>query len=209
VQTFLILKQMIENKLTVVIRGDNPTIAEKTADACVKGGIKSLEVTFTVPKASKLIETLTLKFKDVLVGAGTVLDSETARIAILSGAKFIVSPTFDKETAKLCNRYHIPYIPGCMTVNEMQRASEYGVMVVKLFPGELYNPSFIKNILGPYPYMNIMPTGGITIDNVQEWIKAGSIMVGVGGEITHPVKDENYEKIEYLAKEFMIKVKGK
>ncbi|WP_010530529.1 bifunctional 2-keto-4-hydroxyglutarate aldolase/2-keto-3-deoxy-6-phosphogluconate aldolase [Lentibacillus jeotgali] len=208
-QTYTILNQMIASKLAVVIRGDNLTMAEKIAVACEKGGIKTLEVTFTVPKAGHLIETLIARCdEDVLVGAGTVLDSETARIAIISGAKFIVSPSFDKETAKLCNRYQIPYLPGCMTINEMLRATEYGVSVLKLFPGQSYEPSFIKNIHGPLPYLNIMPTGGITVDNVGSWLEAGAVMVGVGGEITRPAKDGDYDKVEQLANEFQKKVQG-
>jgi 2-dehydro-3-deoxyphosphogluconate aldolase/(4S)-4-hydroxy-2-oxoglutarate aldolase len=205
-QAYTTLNHMIASKLAIVIRGDNLTMAEKTAEACVKGGIKTLEVTFTVPKAGHLIETLIDQYEDVLVGAGTVLDSETARIAILSGAKFIVSPSFDKETAKLCNRYQIPYLPGCMTINEMLRAAEYGVSVLKLFPGQSYEPSFIKNIHGPLPYLDIMPTGGITIDNVGSWLEAGAVMVGIGGEITRPAKEGDYDKIEQLANEFQKKV---
>ncbi|ASK60975.1 bifunctional 2-keto-4-hydroxyglutarate aldolase/2-keto-3-deoxy-6-phosphogluconate aldolase [Virgibacillus phasianinus] len=206
-QTYHILNQMVANKLALVIRGDNQSMAEKTAEACVNGGVKTLEITFTVPKAGQLLESLSDKYNnDVLVGAGTVLDSETARVAILSGAKFIVSPGFDKATAKLCNRYAIPYLPGCMSVNEMIRAMEYGVSVVKLFPGNAFEPSFIKNIHGPLPHLAIMPTGGITIDNVAAWLDAGAIMVGVGGEITRPAKDGDYAKVEQLAREFQQKV---
>ncbi|ASN06714.1 bifunctional 2-keto-4-hydroxyglutarate aldolase/2-keto-3-deoxy-6-phosphogluconate aldolase [Virgibacillus necropolis] len=208
-QSYHILSQMIANKLALVIRGDNLAMAEETAEACVKGGIKTLEVTFTVPKAGRLLEALGDKYNDdVLVGAGTVLDSETARVAILSGAKFIVSPGFDVDTAKLCNRYAIPYLPGCMSVNEIIHAIEYGVSVVKLFPGNAFDPSFIKNIHGPLPHVAIMPTGGITIDNVDTWLDAGALMVGVGGEITKPAKDGDYGKVEQLAREFQQKVNG-
>lgn len=209
-QTYRILKQMIDSKLAVVIRGENIAMAEETADACVRGGLKTLEVTFTVPKAGRLLETLEDKYDaDVLVGAGTVLDSETARIAILAGAKFIVSPTFDKETAKLCNRYAIPYVPGCMSVNEMMQAVSYGVSVIKLFPGNAFEPSFIKNIHGPLPHLSIMPTGGITIDNVGDWLDAGALLVGVGGEITKPGKSGDFKKVEQLAQEFQQKVDEK
>ncbi|MED1438347.1 bifunctional 2-keto-4-hydroxyglutarate aldolase/2-keto-3-deoxy-6-phosphogluconate aldolase [Aeribacillus composti] len=206
-QAYMILNQMIASKLAVVIRGDNQTMAEKTADACVKGGVKTLEITFTVPKAIQLIEKLIDRYdKEVLIGAGTVLDSVTAKIAIISGAKFIVSPSFDKETAKLCNRYQIPYLPGCMTINEMLRAVEYGVSVLKLFPSQSYKPCFIKSLHEPLPYLNIMPTGGITIDNVGAWLEAGAVMVGVGGEITRPAKDGDFDKVEKRANEFQKKV---
>src|SRR5699024_5216638 len=122
------------------------------------------------------------KYKDkALIGAGTVLDSETARVAILSGASFIVSPTFDKATAKLCNRYAVPYIPGCMTVNEMMEAADYGVSIIKLFPLNLYFHPFIGNIHGPLPHLFIMTNGGITLENINDWLKSGAVTAGVRG----------------------------
>ncbi|HLR70458.1 MAG TPA: bifunctional 2-keto-4-hydroxyglutarate aldolase/2-keto-3-deoxy-6-phosphogluconate aldolase [Pseudogracilibacillus sp.] len=205
-QRYDVLQQMTQSKLAVVIRGETMETAEKTADACVQGGVRTLEVTFTVPHADQLMERLAAKYADALVGAGTVLDSETARIAILSGAQFIVSPTFDIGTVKLCNRYSVPYLPGCMTVNEMMQAMEYGVSIVKLFPGQLFEPSFIKNLQGPLPTVQIMPTGGINLDNVQSWLQAGAIFVGVGGEITAPAKHEDYEQVKALAASFVEKV---
>jgi len=206
-QAYEILKQMIDSKLAVVIRGDSKHMAEATAEACVDGGIKTLEVTFTVPGAPSLLESLAEENKNAIVGAGTVLDSETARIAILSGARFIVSPSFDKETAKLCNRYGIPYIPGCMTVNEMLQAAEYGASVVKLFPGSAFDPSFIKDIKGPLPHINIMPTGGVSMDNASDWLNKGAVMLGVGGEITKPAKSGDYEAVKQLAASFQNLVK--
>src|SRR5699024_6772527 len=167
-QAYRILNDIIANNLAVVIRGDNQFMPKKTAEACVNGGVKTLEVTWTVAGAPGLLESLNEDYADVIVGAGTVIDSETARIAILSGARFIVSPGFNKDTAKLCNRYGIPYLPGCMTVNEMLHAAEYGASVVKLFPGSVFTPSFIKNIHGPLPHIDIMPTGGITIENAAD-----------------------------------------
>lgn len=205
-QSYTILNKLIDHKIAVVIRGDTIEQAKNTALACIDGGVKSLEITFTVPKAQQLIESIRESNQSVLLGAGTVLDSETARIAILSGAQFIVSPTFNIETAKLCNRYFIPYLPGCMTINEMIQAAEYGISVVKLFPGAHYDPSFIKNIKGPLPNMQIMPTGGINLDNIQAWLKAGASLIGVGGEITSPGQAGDYTKVERLASQFVKKV---
>lgn len=206
-QKYNILQRMVNQKLAVVIRGENTSMAEKTADACFRGGINTLELTFTVPGADGLLKKLQDKYKGkALIGAGTVLDSETARVAILSGASFIVSPTFDKATAKLCNRYAVPYIPGCMTVNEMMEAADYGVSIIKLFPGNVFSPSFIGNILGPLPHLSIMPTGGITLENINDWLKSGAVMTGVGGEITKPAKENDYQKVEQLAREFQQKV---
>lgn len=203
-----VLNKMITGKLAVVVRGSNAEEAEKSSLACIEGGVKTIEVTFTVPGANRVIEKLAGQYDDVVVGAGTVLDSETARIAIMAGAEFIVSPAFDPETAKLCNRYSIPYLPGTMTINEMLTALEHGVAIVKLFPGQTFEPSFIKNVKGPLPNINIMPTGGINLDNVEEWLEAGAVMVGVGGEITRPAKHGDYEEVARLAKNFQIKVQG-
>ena len=170
----------------------------------MEGGIDSIEITFTVPGAQKVIEDLVVEFGDkLLIGAGTVLDSETARIAILAGANFIVSPGFNLETAKLCNRYQIPYMAGCMTVTEMIAAMEAGVDVLKVFPGSAFGPDFIKAIKGPLPQAVMMPTGGVSIDNVDKWIKNGCIAVGVGGNLTKG----SSEDMTNAAKEFVEKVK--
>lgn len=202
-QSYRILENIINQKLAVIIRGDNRLMAEKTVEACIAGGAKTLEITFTIPGASSLIQALNDKYNEIIIGAGTVLDSETARIAISSGAQFIVSPAFDKETAKLCNRYSIPYIPGCMTVNEMLYAVEYGIPVMKLFPGNAFDPSFIKAIHGPLPHVSIMPTGGVSLNNAQQWLDAGAVMLGVGGEITNPAKKGKYSEVERLTRSFL------
>lgn len=201
-QTYHLLDQMLEGKLVIVIRGSNVTIARKTAEACMRGGAKTLEITFTIPGASELLKEMTERYNNILFGAGTVLDAQTASLAITAGANFIVSPGFDKETAKLCNQYGIPYFPGCMTVNEILYALQYGVSVVKLFPGDAFSPNFIKSIHGPLPHVNIMPTGGITLDNVGEWFEKGAVMVGIGGEITRPSKNGEFEKVEALTRSF-------
>ena len=203
-----ILNKIIESGIVAVIRADSEEIAEKIANACINGGIKAIEITFTVNKADQVIKSLSSKFKtkDLIVGAGTVLDSETARIAILSGAKFIVSPAFNLEAAKLCNRYQIPYMPGCMTITEIIQAMEAGVDVVKIFPGNIFGPDFIKAIKGPLPQANLMPTGGVSIDNVDQWIKNGCVAVGVGSELTSSAKQGDFEEITKRAKAFIEKI---
>lgn len=199
-----VLKRVEEVGVVAVVRAENSDQAKKIALACMEGGIDSIEITFTVPGAHKVIESLTEEFQDrLLVGAGTVLDGETARIAILSGAKYIVSPGFDLETAKLCNRYQIPYMAGCMTITEMIKAMEAGVDVIKVFPGSAFGPSFIKAVKGPLPQAVLMPTGGVSIDNVDQWIKNGCIAVGVGGNLTKGTSEE----MTNAAKEFVDKVK--
>ena len=202
------LSTMMAHKLAVVVRGESEAEAVQTAEACYKGGVRVLEVTFTVQGADEVMKMLNERYEDAVVGAGTVLDSETARIAILAGAAFIVSPAFDKATAKLCNRYQVPYLPGFMTVNELLEAREYGVTVSKLFPGQLYSPSFISNLKGPIPDVNIMPTGGINLGNVNDWIDAGAVMVGVGGEMTKGAKTGDFAAVEAEAKKFVDTLKG-
>ena len=119
----------------------------------------------------------------ILLGAGTVLDPETARIAILSGAQFIVAPHFNPETTKLCNRYRVANMAGILTVKEAVEAMEAGTDILKLFPGDLFGPAFIKDIRGPLPYAKIMPTGGVSVETAGAWIKAGAVAVGAGSSL--------------------------
>lgn len=203
------LTRIMEAGIVAVVRADSEEQAENISKACIEGGVPAIEVTFTVPGAQNVISSLKKKFKkeELIVGAGTVLDSETARIAILAGAEYIVSPGFNLETAKLCNRYQIPYMAGCMTLTEMITAMEAGVDVVKVFPGNAFGPDFIKAIKGPLPQTVLMPTGGVSLDNVDQWIKNGCIAVGVGGELTGPAKKGDYAKITEIAKAFVEKIK--
>jgi len=209
IEKFETLRRIEEVGVVAVVRAENQEIAEKISKACIEGGIPAIEVTFTVPGADKVITALKSKFskEELIVGAGTVLDSETARIAILAGAQYIVSPGFDLETVKLCNRYQIPYMAGCMTITEMIRAMEAGTDIIKLFPGDAFGPSMVKNVKAPLPQVPIMPTGGVSLDNVDEWIKNGCVAVGVGGKLTGGAKTGNYAEITKVAKQFVQKVK--
>lgn len=195
--------------VVAVIRADSKEEAVKTSQACVKGGINGIEITFTVQGADEIISELADVFaedQDVIIGAGTVLDATTARIAILAGAEFVVSPSFDKETAKICNLYQIPYMPGCMTITEMKQALEMGVDIVKLFPGNTYGPDWIKSVKAPLPQVNIMPTGGVDLNNVGQWIENGCVAVGVGGNLVKFAKTDEYEKVTETASKFVKKV---
>ncbi|QQK09054.1 bifunctional 2-keto-4-hydroxyglutarate aldolase/2-keto-3-deoxy-6-phosphogluconate aldolase [Miniphocaeibacter halophilus] len=201
---FEVIQRIEKVGVVAVIRATSTEEAKRISLACMAGGIDAIEITYTVPGATKVIEELTNEFgDDLLVGAGTVLDSETARTAILAGAKYIVSPAFDLESAKLCNRYQIPYMPGCMTLTEMIKAMEAGADVIKVFPGSAFGPDFVKAVKGPLPQAVLMPTGGVSIDNVDKWIKNGCIAVGVGGNLTKGTSDE----MTNSAKEFVGKVK--
>lgn len=203
------LNKITDVGVVAVVRAENEEMAEKISKACIEGGINAIEVTFTVPNADKVISLLKEKFKDgLVVGAGTVLDSETARIAILAGSEYIVSPGFDLETAKLCNRYQIPYMAGCMTITEVIRAMEAGVDIIKLFPGSAYGPSIVKDIKAPLPQVPIMPTGGVSLENVHEWINNGCVAVGVGGKLIEGAKTGDYMQVTEMAKKFVERVKA-
>ena len=209
-QKYNVYNTFKEQGVVVVIRGNNLAEAIKTVEACYQGGIKVIEVTFTVPRADELIKTLVEKYAgtDMLVGAGTVLDPETARIAMLAGAKFIVSPSLNVETIKTCNRYGVPVMSGVMTPTEAQTAMEYGVDILKLFPGDIAKPAGLKALKGPFPHANIMPTGGVSQDNVEEWFKAGAYAVGAGSFLTKDAKTGDFDKVEKTCKAFVEKVRA-
>lgn len=198
-----VFNEIDRHKLVAVLRSSSVESAIKTAEACVKGGIKFIEITFSVPNADDVIKALVSKYRgqDVYIGAGTIIDAYTARIAIVAGACYIVGPTFNAETATLCNRYSIPYIPGCMTINEIQTAAEYGCDMVKLFPANQFSYDYIKTVNAPFPNVRFMVTGGINADNISDWIKAGAVSVGIGGNLT-TVKNDNYDAITELAQKY-------
>ncbi len=199
-----IIQNLLKCGVVAVIRANSYEEAAKLADCCVKGGIVGLEITFTVPGADEVIAKLAAnKDAGYIVGAGTVLDVATARIAILKGAKFIVSPAFDKEVAELCNLYQIPYMPGCFTINEIVEAMKAGADVIKVFPGSSASPEYFKAVHGPLPQANLMPTGGVSIENCGQWIKAGAVAVGTGGSLTAPAKKGDYEGVVKNARDFV------
>ena len=192
--------------VVAVIRANDPDSAFKMSEACIEGGLTNIELTFTTPEADQVIRKLKSIFKDrAVIGAGTVLDPLTARISIIAGAEFVVSPSFDEETAKMCNLYSVPYMPGCMTLNEMKEALKLGVDVLKLFPGSALGPDFVKAVKGPMPHVQIMPTGGVDLDNIQEWLNNGCIAVGIGGNLTAPAKDGRYDLITETAAQYVAK----
>src|SRR5579862_7987082 len=153
------LRKIVESGVVAIIRVPNVEHAVQAAEACAAGGVEAIEITFTVPGAHRAIEQLHARFEGtpILLGAGTVLDSETARIAILSGARFIVSPAFHSEVCKLCHRYQVPYLPGAGTVTEILHAMEEGAHIIKVFPGESLGPAFVKATLAAIPHAPLMP----------------------------------------------------
>lgn len=204
-----VLRRLEECGVVAVVRGNNEEEVMKIIDACIAGGIIGIEVTFTVPGALDIIKALAKRYdpKDVLIGAGTVLDPETARAAILVGAQFVVAPCLNADTVKMCLRYQVACMPGAMTIKETVDCLEAGADIVKLFPGNLAGPKMIKNIKGPLPQVRIMPTGGVNAANAGEWIKAGAVAVGAGGDLTAGAKTGDYESITRIAKEMVTAVK--
>ena len=200
-----ILKKITDIGIVAVVRSETIEEGIRISKACVKGGIPAIEVTYTVPGATEGIKALKEQFtsNELVIGAGTVLDAATARIAILAGSEFIVSPAFDEETAKLCNLYQVPYMPGCMTITEITKAMQYGADIVKLFPGSAFGPSFVKAVKAPLPQANIMPTGGVSLENIDEWFKNGVVAVGAGGKLA----SGSSEDIIATAKAFVEKIK--
>ena len=176
-----VVQALEANGVVAVIRMKEPDKLRAVADALAEGGVRALEVTMTVPRAIEMIAALapTLPAGFVL-GAGTVLDAETARLAILAGAQFVVGPVFRPEVIALCHRYDVAAMPGCFTPTEILAAWEAGADVVKVFPATALGPGFFKDVRGPLPQVKLMPTGGVTLDNAGEWIKAGAVAVGVG-----------------------------
>ncbi len=205
-----ILMRIQDCGIVAVIRAESADKAERIVDACMEGGVAAIELTFSVPHVDRVIETLSYKYdpEDIILGAGTVMDAATARIAMLSGAQYIVSPYLDLETLKMCNRYRVPMMPGVMSVREAVTAMENGADILKIFPGDLFGPKIIKDILGPIPYAKMMPTGGVNADNVGEWIKAGAVAVGAGSSLTAGAKTGDYKLITETAKKFVANIKA-
>ena len=203
-----VLKALEQCGVVAVVRGNTREIGMKISEACIKGNVKAIEVAYTNKFANDIIKELHDKydkFEDIVIGAGTVLDSETARLAILAGAKYIVSPSFSEETAKLCNRYKIPYIPGVMTINEIVKAHENGVDIVKIFPGSAFGPGYVGSIKGPLPYASVMVTGGVNLENIDLWQKAGVDLVGIGGELNKLGESGKFDEITEICNQYIEK----
>jgi 2-dehydro-3-deoxyphosphogluconate aldolase/(4S)-4-hydroxy-2-oxoglutarate aldolase len=204
------LTKLQEAGIIAVVRGNTKEEVLGVVDALIEGGIFGIELTFTVPRADEVIKSIAERYADdkrVVLGAGTVLEPITARIAVLAGANYIVSPCFDVEIAKICNLYQIPYLPGCETIREVKLALESGADIVKLFPGSAFGPSYVKALKAPLPQANIMPTGGVSLENMSDWFAAGVVTVGAGGNLTTLGADKDYSKITSTARQWAAKLK--
>lgn len=180
-----IIAQIEETGIVPVVRASSADEAMRAIDAIKEGGISVLEITMTVPGAVKVIEQVSERYgSDALVGAGTVIDPETARICMLAGARFIVSPALNLDTIAICRRYGVPIMPGALTPTEVISAWTAGADFVKVFPaGSVGGASYIKNLLGPLPQVKIVPTGGVSLKTAADFIKAGAKALGVGTDL--------------------------
>jgi len=178
------VQRILESGIVAIMRSQSAEQLLAAAKAILEGGIRVIEVTMTTPGALKVIEEAVKQFgHEVLFGAGSVLDGETARAAILAGAQFIVCPTLDLSTIQVCKRYSVPVIPGAFTPTEILSAWEAGADIVKVFPASIGGPSYIKAIKAPLPQVRLAAVGGVTIENTAEFFRAGVEVVGIGGEL--------------------------
>ncbi|MCM3130012.1 MULTISPECIES: bifunctional 2-keto-4-hydroxyglutarate aldolase/2-keto-3-deoxy-6-phosphogluconate aldolase [unclassified Paenibacillus] len=207
-----LLHKIFEHGVVAVLRADSADQVVQMAEQAIAGGIKVIEITLTVPGALQAIERLSQNYSwnavneqnFAIIGAGTVLEPQSARAAIMAGSEFIVGPALNPDTVKLCNLYRVPILPGVMTIAEVQSALELGVDVVKLFPGNVYDPSIIKTMKGPLPQANFMPTGGVSLSNLGDWIKGGAVAVGIGSDLTaEAVKTGDMTHVRRKAEQYM------
>lgn len=204
------LKIIKETKLIAILRNADPNNILPIVKTLYKAGVRAIEVTMNSPKALESIELIANEMKGkVVVGAGTVLDAESARLAILSGATFILSPTVNKDTIRMSKKYGAVSIPGALTPTEILEAYEYGGDIIKVFPTTTMGPQYIKDLQGPLPHIPLLPTGGVDLNNVEDFIKAGAVGVGLGSALVNTkveITDGYYDDLEKTAQSFYNKV---
>jgi 2-dehydro-3-deoxyphosphogluconate aldolase/(4S)-4-hydroxy-2-oxoglutarate aldolase len=202
-----ILASMLEIGIVPVVRTTTAESAILAIEAIYEGGIRSAEITMTVPGALQALEKVADKFGDkIVLGAGTILDPETARISMLAGAQFFVTPSLKLSTIEMAQRYSRPICAGALTPTEVLTAWESGSDIVKVFPcGNVGGPKYIKALKGPLPQVEMIPTGGVNLETAGEFLKAGACAVAVGGELVDPklIKEGRYDLIQERAKQYL------
>lgn len=204
------LSRVLNSGIVAVIRSTSSEQLVEVARALYEGGVDVLEVTFTVPRALEIIAAVRKALGDkVLLGAGTVLDPETARAAFLAGAEFLVSPTVNLDVIKLGNRYDKLVMPGAFTPTEILTAWEAGAQVIKVFPADIGGPAYLKTLHGPLPQVRLLPTGGVNLKTIADFLKAGACAVGLGGALVEPkaVQSGDMARIKSLAEQYVEAVK--
>ena len=186
-QKSAVLKTLHNLGLVPVLRAESESQALALADAIAAGGVTTLEVTMTVPGAIRVMRTLAEQRPDILVGAGTVLDPETARMCILEGAQYVVSPALNLKTIAMCHRYSVPVLPGALTPTEVITAWEAGADVIKIFPASaMGGAKYLKSLKAPLPHIEMIPTGGVSLATAKEFLEAGAFALGVGADLVDP-----------------------
>lgn len=201
-----IVDEIVRRKAVAVLRIKEPAKLKKVIESLNEGGISVAEITLTVPNAIKLIEQMTNELdNNIIVGVGSVLNSSIAEDAIKAGARYVVSPIFKKEIIEMAHKYDIPAMPGCFTPTEIQTAYEAGADIIKVFPADVLGIDFFKGILAPMPHLRLMPTGGVTLTNAGDWLKAGACAVGIGSALLdkEAIEKENYNKLTENARIIM------
>lgn len=200
------LARVLDSGIVAIIRSDDGSRLADVAEALVAGGVEVMEVTFTVPKAHQVLEQVADRLGDkILLGAGTVLDTETARIAMLAGAEFIVSPAVNHDVIRCCRRYDKLIFPGALTPTEVLSAWESGADIVKIFPSEVTGPGYLKALAGPLPQIPLMPTGGVNLETAAAFLRAGARALGVGGSLVEAkaVAAGDMDRIASLARQYV------
>ncbi|EAQ79809.1 bifunctional 4-hydroxy-2-oxoglutarate aldolase/2-dehydro-3-deoxy-phosphogluconate aldolase [Blastopirellula marina] len=201
-----IVERVTASGIVAVLRADRPEAVIDIAEALLAGGVDAIEVTFTVPKAHRVLEAVADRLGGkIVLGAGTVLDPETARLAILAGAEFIVSPAINLQTIELCRRYSKAIMPGALTPTEVVTAWQAGADVVKIFPSDITGPQYLKALHGPLPQVKLMPTGGVNLKTAVDFLKAGACALGVGGSLIEKdaVASGDMQRISDLAAQYV------
>ena len=204
------LSRIERSGVVAVLRAPSGEMLCDVADALLAGGVEAIEVTFTVPGAHRVLQQVADRLGDkILLGAGTVLDPETARVALLAGAEFLVAPTVNLEVIRLCRRYDKVVMPGALTPTEVLTAWEAGADVVKVFPSELTGPKYLKALHGPLPQVRLMPTGGVNLQTAADFLRAGAYALGIGGSLVEAkaVAAGDMARIESLARQYIEIVK--
>jgi 2-dehydro-3-deoxyphosphogluconate aldolase/(4S)-4-hydroxy-2-oxoglutarate aldolase len=204
------LQRVLDRRIVAVIRAESPERLVDVAQALLAGGVEVMEITFTVPRAARVIEKVADQLGDrILLGAGTVLDAETARIAFLAGAEFVVSPAVNVEVIQMCRRYSKLVMPGAFTPTEVVTAWQAGADIVKVFPSDLVGPKYLRLLHGPLPHVRLMPTGGVNLATAADFLAAGACALGVGSSLVdqQALAAGDWKKIESLARQFVQIVK--
>lgn len=196
--------------IVAVLRVTQQAAVRPLAEALRDGGITALEVTMTVPGAVEIIEELASALDDCLVGAGTVLDAATARQVVQAGARFVVSPVFDASLVASIHDLGAAAMPGCFTPTEIFAATRAGADIVKVFPAGAVGPGFFKDVLAPLPALKLMPTGGVTLQNARDWIKAGAVAVGIGTALLDPaaIREGRFDVITERARQLVESIRA-